>query len=200
MTTRPVKLQKGVSNFRYGKLIETIDPITGLSTFAVAEIKKLPTLKSVKVNRDAELTDIWYDDALRKAVSSGLMKPTIEISILDVNEEFTIEAQGYTKTNGVIRETGREIPNDLAVMFDVLMDDGSYVYHAFYKTKASLVSDEFQGMNGTAYSEQASAVSFTFMMREDNELYSGRGLSDDLDFNLRDFELEVFGISSIPAA
>lgn len=195
-----LKLEIGCKNFRYGKLVETINGVTGKSTYAVEAIKKLKGLKTVVINTDSELKDVWGDDVVLEVLSSGLTKPTLEIGVLEINKEFTAEAFGYEKVNGSTKVRGNEIPNDLAIMFEATISDGTVVHYSFYKAKCVQGAKDFNGKEAGVSDPKPKSLTFNFMSRSDVDAYYGYIESDDPDFVLRDVELETFGKSDIPAA
>lgn len=195
-----VDIQIGVRNLRYGPLVETVDPVTGAKTYAVTEIKRLEGLHNVKYSKDSKLTPLYYDDAKQKSIPSGLIDPTLEVGLAGLSPEFYHEVLGHEFVNGVLSTSGDEIPEDLAIMYDVALFGGGFRHVAYLFVNGNApTEDNVEGKAGEEFKEQPVSMKFSCMKRADIDKYTLEGFSKAEGFSLRDFELSVFGKSDIPA-
>jgi len=194
MTVSKPKLIKGIKNARY----VVLDPVTGLPPVEGGVIKQIPTLRSAKITKDNELTEVWWDDELQETVSSGLMKPSIESTFVNFTPEFYKDVLGFTGEGANTDETGSEEPKAIALMFDVTNEGGSKTHHTYYKVKVSNPDENYDGKTGGAFKEQLKTIKMTYMFRSDVGLYSTKTESDGVGFDLRAQEIRAFGTSEIP--
>ncbi|HEM6413213.1 TPA: phage tail protein [Streptococcus suis] len=182
------KVKFGLSNFEYGVLNEQNK---------VATTKKLPGMKSAKLELTNELLTIAADDGPYVVISAGITDAKLEIETLDLNSEARKDFCGITVENGVEKYNKNLTPNDIACLFRTRMEDGKSIWVGLLKGKFNVPGMDLATKEGTP-DPKTDSTTGSFVARGDDEngdiLYIGR--EDNTDFNLTEFKKLVFPSAS----
>lgn len=182
------KVKFGLSNFEYGVLNEQNK---------VATTKKLPGMKSAKLELTNELLTIAADDGPYVVISAGITDAKLEIETLDLNSEARKDFYGITVENGVEKYNKNLTPNDIACLFRTRMEDGKSIWVGLLKGKFNVPGMDLATKEGTP-DPKTDSTTGSFVARGDDEngdiLYIGR--EDNTDFNLAEFKKLVFPSAS----
>ncbi|HEM2769953.1 TPA: phage tail protein [Streptococcus suis] len=182
------KVKFGLSNFEYGVLNEQNK---------VATTKKLPGMKSAKLELTNELLTIAADDGPYVVISAGITDAKLEIETLDLNSEARKDFYGITVENGVEKYNKNLTPNDIACLFRTRMEDGKSIWVGLLKGKFNVPGMDLATKEGTP-DPKTDSTTGSFVARGDDEngdiLYIGR--EDNTDFNLTEFKKLVFPSAS----
>ena len=107
------KVKFGLRGFEYGVLND--------KNLVPGETKKIPGLKSAKLDITNELNTITADDGPYVVLSSGITGTTLEVSWLDLGSESRKDFYGITVENGVEKYNKKMTPNDIACLFRTLV-------------------------------------------------------------------------------
>lgn len=178
------KVKFGLSSFEYGVVKENN---------TVETTKKLPGMKSAKIEITNELVTVMADDGPYAVLSGGITETKLEIENLDINSEARKDFFGITVENGIEKYNKNLTPNDIAVLFRTRTEDGKSIWVGLLKGKFSIPGMEMATKDG-APDPKADSSTGSFTARGDNEdgdiLYIGR--EDNADFNLTKFRELVF--------
>lgn len=178
------KVKFGLSAFEYGVVN---------SENKVASTKKLPGMKSAKLNITNELLTVPADDGPYVVLSSGITDTELEIETLDLNSDARKDFYGIEVENGVEKYNKNLTPNDIACIFRTRMDDGKYIWVGLLKGKFSIPGMDLATKDGTP-DPKSDSTTGRFVARGDDEdgdvLYIGR--EDNSGFQLEQFKKMVF--------
>lgn len=178
------KVKFGLSAFEYG----VVD-----SSEKVATTKKLPGMKSAKLDITNELVTVMADDGPYVVLSGGITDTKLEIQNLDLNSDARKDFYGITVEKGVEKYNKNLTPNDIAVMFRTRMEDGKSVWFGLLKGKFSIPGMEADTKDG-APEPKNDTTTGSFVARGDEEngdiLYIGR--EDNPEFVFADFKAMIF--------
>lgn len=178
------KVKFGLSGFEYGKVS---------AENKVEATKKLPGMKSAKLELTNELLTIAADDGPYVVLSAGITDAKLEIETLDLNSDARKDFYGITVETGVEKYNKNLTPNDIACLFRTRMDDGKYIWVGLLKGKFTVPGMEMQTKDGTP-DPKSDTTTGNFVARGDDEdgdiLYIGR--EDNSEFVLSAFRKMVF--------
>ncbi|HFI0454403.1 TPA: major tail protein [Streptococcus suis] len=178
------KVKFGLSGFEYGKL----EPNN-----TVLATKKLPGMKSAKLELTNELVTIAADDGPYAVISAGITDAKLEIETLDLNSEARKDLYNIEVENGVEKYSKNLTPNDIACMFRTRMEDGKYIWVGLLKGKFSVPGMDLSTKEGTP-DPKTDSTTGNFVARGDDEegdiMYIGR--EDNPEFQLKEFRKLVF--------
>lgn len=178
------KVKFGLSGFEYGKL----EPNN-----TVLATKKLPGIKSAKLELTNELVTILADDGPYAVISAGITDAKLEIETLDLNSGARKDLYNIEVENGVEKYSKNLTPNDIACMFCTRMEDGKYIWVGLLKGKFSVPGMDLSTKEGTP-DPKTDSTTGSFVARGDDEngdiLYIGR--EDNSGFKLEEFKKLVF--------
>ncbi|ESV55170.1 major tail protein [Streptococcus agalactiae LMG 14747] len=178
------KVKFGLSGFEYG-VVSTDD--------TVATTKKLPGMKSAKLEITNELVTVMADDGPYVVLSGGITETTLEIEVLDLNSEARKDFYGIETETGIEKYNKNLTPNDIACMFRTRTDDGKSIWVGLLKGKFSLPGMETETKDG-APDPKSDTTTGNFVARGDGDegdiLYIGR--EDNPEFELTAFKNMVF--------
>lgn len=178
------KVKFGLSNFEYGVLD---------AQNKVATRKKLPGMKSAKLELTNELLTIIADDGPYVVISAGITDAKLEIETLDLNSDARKDFYNITVENGVEKYNKNLTPNDIACLFRTRMEDGKSIWVGLLKGKFNVPGMDLATKEGTP-DPKTDSTTGNFVARGDGEdgdiLYIGR--EDNERFNLTEFKNLVF--------
>ena len=156
------KVKFGLRGFEYG-VLNSQNLVTG-------ETKKIPGIKSAKLDITNELNTITADDGPYVVLSSGI----------------TVE-------NGVEKYSKKMTPNDIACLFRTTGDDGKGIWVGLLKGKFSLPGMDLETKDGSP-DPKNDTVSGSFVARgdEDEGLVIVVGREDNPQFQETEFRKLVF--------
>ena len=178
------KAKFGASNFYYGVVKDDL----------VADgPKKMPGLTEAKMDLKNEMKAIAADDGPYVTLSGGISEATLDIKLLDIASDARKDFFGIEVKNGVELYNKNLKPNDIAIMFDTKMDDGTTIHVAMLKGKFSLPAVDTKTVDGTP-DPNADETTGTFAPRGDSEdgMMVAIGREDNTGFNLDSFKRFVF--------
>lgn len=178
------KAKFGASNFYYGVVKDDL----------VADgPKKMPGLTEARMDLKNEMKAIAADDGPYVTLSGGISEATLDIKLLDIDSEARKDFFGIEVKNGVELYNKNLKPNDIAIMFDTKMDDGTKIHVAMLKGKFSLPGVDTKTVDGTP-DPNADETTGTFAPRGDSEdgIMVAIGREDNADFDLEKFKSFVF--------
>ena len=178
------KAKFGASNFYYGVVQNDL----------VADgPKKMPGLTEAKMDLKNEMKSIAADDGPYVTLSGGISEATLDIKLLDIASDARKDFFGIEVKNGVELYNKNLKPNDIAIMFDTKMDDGTTIHVAMLKGKFSLPAVDTKTVDGTP-DPNADETTGTFAPRGDSEdgMMVAIGREDNTGFNLDSFKRFVF--------
>ncbi|HEM3683552.1 TPA: phage tail protein [Streptococcus suis] len=178
------KVKFGLSAFEYG-VVNTQNK--------VASTKKLPGMKSAKLELTNELLTITADDGPYVVISAGITDAKLEIETLDLNSAARKDFYNIEVVGGVEKYNKNLTPNDIACMFRTHMEDGKFIWVGLLKGKFNVPGMDLTTKEGTP-DPKTDSTTGSFVARGDDEdgdiLYIGR--EDNPDFNLQAFKAMVF--------
>lgn len=178
------KVKFGLSAFEYGKVSETN---------TVATTKKLPGMKSAKLELTNELLTIAADDGPYAVISAGITDAKLEIETLDLNSDARKDFYGIEVVKGVEKYNKNLTPNDIACIFRTRMEDGKYIWVGLLKGKFNVPGMDLATKEGTP-DPKTDSTTGNFVARGDGEdgdiMYIGR--EDNTEFSLTEFRKMVF--------
>ena len=167
------KVKFGLRGFEYG-VLNSQNLVTG-------ETKKIPGIKSAKLDITNELNTIVADDGPYVVLSSGITGTTLEVSWLDLGSDARKDFYGITVENGVEKYSKTMTPNDIACWVGLL------------KGKFSLPGMDLETKDGSP-DPKNDTVSGSFVARgdEDEGLVIVVGREDNPQFQESEFRKLVF--------
>lgn len=178
------KVKFGLSAFEYGKLS---------ATDTVATTKKLPGMKSAKLELTNELLTIAADDGPYAVISAGITDAKLEIETLDLNSDARKDFYGIEVVKGVEKYNKNLTPNNIACLFRTRMEDGKYIWVGLLKGKFNVPGMDLATKEGTP-DPKTDSTTGNFVARGDDEdgdiMYIGR--EDNAEFSLPEFRKMVF--------
>ena len=178
------KVKFGLSGFEYGKLS---------ANDTVAVTKKLPGIKSAKLELTNELLTISADDGPYAVISAGITDAKLDVEMLDLNSGARKDFYNIEVVDGIEKYNKNFNPNDVAVMFRTRMEDGKYIWVGLLKGKFNLPGMDLSTKEGTP-DPKTDSTTGNFVARGDAEkgdvLYIGR--EDNEGFSLDTFRKMVF--------
>ncbi|HFU4060513.1 TPA: major tail protein [Streptococcus suis] len=178
------KVKFGLSAFEYGVVN---------AQNKVASTKKLPGMKSAKLELTNELLTITADDGPYVVISAGITDAKLEIETLDLNSAARKDFYNIEVVGGVEKYNKNLTPNDIACMFRTRMEDGKFIWVGLLKGKFNVPGMDLTTKEGTP-DPKTDSTTGSFVARGDDEdgdiLYIGR--EDNPDFNLQAFKAMVF--------
>lgn len=178
------KVKFGLRGFEYGK-VDGSDK--------VGTTKKLPGMKSAKLDITNEIETIMADDGPYVTISGGITDVQLEIQTLDLNSDARQDFYGIELEKGVEKYNKNLTPNDIACMFRTSMEDGKAIWIGLLKGKFNVPGLEADTKEGTP-DPKTDSVTGKFVARGDNEdgdvLLIGR--EDNPEFTLDEFKKMVF--------
>ncbi|WP_099975304.1 major tail protein [Lactobacillus terrae] len=178
------KVKFGAKDFLYGVVENDLVPEGSV---------KLPGLTEVKMELKNELKSLAADDGPYVTLSGGISEATLDVKVYDINTEAKQSWFGIDVKKGVEMYSKDLIPNDIAVMFQTHMEDGTKVYVGMLKGKFSLPGIDTKTMDG-APDPSADESTGTFAPRGDSDdgMMVVIGREDNKDFDLEAFKKYVF--------
>jgi phi13 family phage major tail protein len=178
------KVKFGLDAFEYG-IVDVANK--------VATTKKLPGMKSAKLDIKNELVTVMADDGPYAVLSGGITETQLEIEVLDLNSQARKDFYGITVEKGVEKYNKNMTPNDIAVMFRTRMEDGKSIWVGLLNGKFNVPGLEASTKEG-APDPKTDTTTGSFVARGDVDagdiLYIGR--EDDPQFVFADFKKMVF--------
>ncbi|HFI0151003.1 TPA: major tail protein [Streptococcus suis] len=178
------KVKFGLSAFEYGVVN---------AQNKVASTKKLPGMKSAKLELTNELLTITADDGPYVVISAGITDAKLEIETLDLNSDARKDFYNIEVVNGVEKYNKNLTPNDIACMFRTRMEDGKFIWVGMLKGKFNVPGMDLTTKEGTP-DPKTDSTTGNFVARGDDEdgdiLYIGR--EDNAQFSLEAFRNMVF--------
>lgn len=178
------KVKFGLSAFEYG-VLNTEDKVTAT--------KKIPGLKSAKLELTNEILTVPGDDGPYAVISAGITDAKLEIETLDLKSEHRKDFYNIEVVNGVEKYNKNLTPNDIACMFRTRMEDGKYIWVGLLKGKFNVPGMDLATKEGTP-DPKTDSTTGNFVARGDDEdgdiLYIGR--EDNPGFQLAEFRKMVF--------
>ena len=178
------KVKFGLSAFEYG-IVNAADK--------VATTKKLPGMKSAKLELTNELLTIAADDGPYAVISAGITDAKLEIETLDLNSDARKDFYGIEVVKGVEKYNKNLTPNDIACMFRTRMEDGKYIWVGLLKGKFNVPGMDLATKEGTP-DPKTDSTTGNFVARGGAEngdiMYIGR--EDNPEFVFADFKKMVF--------
>lgn len=178
------KVKFGLSGYEYGKLS---------AEDTVAVTKKLPGMKSAKLELTNELLTISADDGPYAVISAGITDAKLEIETLDLDSDTRKDFYNIEVVNGIEKYNKNLTPNDIACMFRTRMEDGKYIWVGLLKGKFNVPGMDLTTKEGTP-DPKTDSTTGNFVARGDAEdgdiLYIGR--EDNPEFSLETFRAMVF--------
>ena len=178
------KVKFGLSAFEYG-IVNAADK--------VATTKKLPGMKSAKLELTNELLTIAADDGPYAVISAGITDAKLEIETLDLNSDARKDFYGIEVVKGVEKYNKNLTPNDIACMFRTRMEDGKYIWVGLLKGKFNVPGMDLATKDGTP-DPKTDSTTGNFVARGGAEngdiMYIGR--EDNPEFVFADFKKMVF--------
>ena len=177
------KVKFGLRGFEYGVL--------NAKNIIERDTKKVPGIKSAKLDITNELNTITADDGPYVVLSSGITGTTLEVSWLDLGSETRF--YGMTVENGVEKYSKKMTPNDIACLFRTTGDDGKGIWVGLLKGKFSLPGMDLETKDGSPEPKN-DTVSGSFVARGDEEegLVIVVGREDNPQFQEAEFRKLVF--------
>ena len=179
------KVKFGLRGFEYG-VLNSQNLVTG-------ETKKIPGIKTAKLDITNELNTITADDGPYVVLSSGITGTTLEVSWLDLGSEARKDFYGITVENGVEKYNKKMTPNDIACLFRTTGDDGKGIWVGLLKGKFSLPGMDLETKDGSPEPKN-DTVSGSFVARgdDDDALVIVVGREDNPQFQETEFRKLVF--------
>lgn len=178
------KVKFGLSAVEYGKLGADGN---------VTETKKLPGVKTAKINITNELVTVMADDGPYAVLSGGITDTQLELAVLDLPSLARVDFFGITLEAGVEKYNKNLTPNDVAIMFKTKMEDGKAVWFGLLKGKFNIPGFDGATKEGSP-NPTTDSTTGQFVARGDDDegdiLYIGR--EDNEDFVFADFKKMVF--------
>lgn len=178
------KAKFGASNFLYGVVKNDL----------VADgPKKMPGLTEAKMDLKNEMKAVAADNGPYVTLSSGITEATLDIKLLDIPSDARKDFFGIDVKKGVELYNKDLNPNDIAIMFDTKMEDGTKIHVAMLKGKFSIPGVDTKTVDGTP-DPNADETTGTFAPRGDAEdgMMVAIGREDNPDFDLEKFKSYVF--------
>lgn len=179
------KVKFGLRDFEYGVLNSQEKVANGT--------KKLPGMKSAKLEVTNELVTVMADDGPYAVLSGGITDTKLDIEVLDLNSAARKDFYGIEVENGVEKYNKSLTPNDVAVLFRTSMEDGKSIWVGLLKGKFSIPGMDMATKEG-APDPKADTTTGNFVSRGDSDagdiMYIGR--EDNPDFDLVEFKKMVF--------
>jgi phi13 family phage major tail protein len=179
------KVKFGLRGFEYG-VLDNKNLVPG-------ETKKIPGIKTAKLDITNELNTITADDGPYVVLSSGITGTTLEVSWLDLGSDARKDFYGITVENGVEKYSKKMTPNDIACLFRTTGDDGKGIWVGLLKGKFSLPGMDLETKDGSP-DPKNDTVSGSFVARGDGDegLVIVVGREDNPQFQEAEFRKLVF--------
>lgn len=179
------KVKFGLRGFEYG-IVNDQDKVP-------AATKKIPGLKSAKLDITNELNTIAADDGPYVVLSSGITGTQLEIAWLDLPSEARKDFYGITVENGIEQYSKKLTPQDIACMFRTNGEDGKAIWVGLLKGKFSLPGMDLETKDGSP-DPKTDTITGSFVARgnEEEGLVLVIGREDATGFNLETFRNMVF--------
>lgn len=146
-------------------------------------IKLAPAVMATITPNIESVTDYGDDGPTETASSFGGIEVEIETTALNVEQKALLLGQKYE--NGLLSASTTDIAPYLALGFQSLKADGSYLYVWLYKGKFESVELNHQ-TKGESVEFQHPTLRATFVKREFDDEWKIEGDSSDPDFTLAD--------------
>ena len=118
------KVKFGLSGFEYGVVTDkNLVPTT----------KKIPGLKTAKIDITNELKTIVADDGPYVVLSSGITGTTLEVAWLDLPSDVRKDFYGIEVENGIEKYSKKLTPQDIACLFKTTGEDGKKIWIGLLK-------------------------------------------------------------------
>lgn len=176
------KVKFGLRDFEYG-VVDGKDK--------VKTSKKLPGMKSAKLDITNELVTVSADDGPYVVLSGGITETKLEIEVLDLTSDAREDFFGITVENGVEKYNKSLTPNDVACMFRTSDENGKAIWVGLLKGKFNIPGMEAQTKDG-APDPKTDTVTGNFVARGEDGDVIVIGREDASDFNLETFKGMVF--------
>lgn len=155
------KVKFGLRDFEYG-VVDGKDK--------VETSKKLPGMKSAKLDITNELVTVSADDGPYVVLSGGITETKLEIEVLDLTSDARKDFFGITVENGVEKYNKSLTPNDVACMFRTSDENGKAIWVGLLKGKFNIPGMEAQTKDG-APDPKTDTVTGNFVARgEDGDV------------------------------
>lgn len=178
------KVKFGLNGFEYGVVTDkNLVPTT----------KKIPGLKTAKINITNELKTIAADDGPYVVLSSGITGTTLEVAWLDLPSDVRKDFYGIEVENGIEKYSKKLTPQDIACLFKTTGEDGKKIWIGLLKGKFSLPGMDYETKDGSP-DPKNDTVSGSFVARgnEEEGLVLIVGREDNPEFQETKFREMVF--------
>ncbi|QBX14232.1 major tail protein [Streptococcus phage Javan131] len=176
------KVKFGLRDFEYG-VVDNKDK--------VATSKKLPGMKSAKLDITNELVTVAADDGPYVVLSGGITETKLEIEVLDLTSDARKDFFGITVENGIEKYNKSLTPNDVACMFRTSDENGKAIWVGLLKGKFNIPGMEAQTKEG-APDPKTDTVTGNFVARGEDGDVIVIGREDAEGFKLETFKGMVF--------
>lgn len=183
------KVKFGLSGFEYG--------VVDGENKVKAGTKKIPGMKSAKLNITNELVTVMADDGPYAVLSGGITETTLDIEVLDLPSDVRKDFFGIKVENGVEKYNKNLTPKDIACMFRTRMEDGKSIWVGLLKGKFNIPGMETETKEG-APDPKNDTTTGNFVARggSEDEADDGDiliiGREDTTGFSLEAFKKLVF--------
>lgn len=176
------KVKFGLRDFEYG-VVDGKDK--------VETSKKLPGMKSAKLDITNELVTVAADDGPYVVLSGGITETKLEIEVLDLTSDARQDFFGIKAEKGIEKYNKELTPNDVACMFRTSDENGKAIWVGLLKGKFNIPGMEMQTKEG-APDPKSDTVTGNFVSRGKDGDVILIGREDASDFNLETFKGMVF--------
>lgn len=176
------KVKFGLRDFEYG-VVDDKDK--------VATSKKLPGMKSAKLDITNELVTVPADDGPYVVLSGGITETKLEIEVLDLTSDARKDFFGITVENGIEKYNKSLTPNDVACIFRTSDENGKAIWVGLLKGKFNIPGMEAQTKDG-APDPKTDTVTGNFVARGEDGDVIVIGREDAEEFKLETFKGMVF--------
>ncbi|MGT2934274.1 major tail protein [Streptococcus catagoni] len=176
------KVKFGLRDFEYG-VVDDKDK--------VKTTKKLPGMKSAKLDITNELVTVSADDGPYVVLSGGITETKLEIEVLDLTSDARKDFFGITVDNGVEKYNKSLTPNDIACIFRTSDEAGKAIWVGLLKGKFNIPGMEAQTKEG-APDPKSDTVTGNFVSRGEGGEVILIGREDASGFDFENFKKLVF--------
>lgn len=182
MTERKRRVKLGVDKLYYGKLAEDKVP-TPLW---------LPGVTEAKIELKKESEGLPADNDPNWIIIQGGTDTTADFTVANFSDDDKVELFGYTKESGMIIVQEDSAPNDVAIAFRVLYNDGKYGWVGLYKGQMSYNGIELKTKEAKPEA-QTDGMTGAFSARGDKQRIMITVMEESEEFDIQKFFMEIFG-------
>ncbi|ASB97348.1 TPA: phage tail protein, partial [Streptococcus equi subsp. equi] len=180
------KVKFGLRDFQYAVLGEDDNVAT-----KKGGIKKLPGMKSAKLDITNELVTVSADDGPYVVLSGGITETKLEIEVLDLTTDARKDFFGIKVAAGVEKYNKNLTPNNVACIFRTSDENGKAIWVGLLKGKFNLPGMETQTKEGSP-NPKADTVTGNFVSRGTDGDVLVIGREESHEFNYEAFAGFVF--------